>query len=118
MLIVPFFRELLKNIEFSLNDKDLLKKIQYFTSHEIPKQVDTIDRIDRNRASITNCYYRMKETMNKINSFSDRKEVDENLLKMTGLIEDYRLLCLYFFEKLVAWKLKNEFFTEFLFEGK
>jgi len=27
MLVVPFFRELLKNIEFSLNDKDLLKKI-------------------------------------------------------------------------------------------
>ena len=60
----------------------------------------------------------MKETMNKINSFSNLSEIDSNLEKMTSLIDDYRLLCLFFFEKLVRWKLKNEFFTDFLFEGK
>ena len=67
---------------------------------------------------MTTCYWKIKDSINKINSLTEDNDISRNVCEIIKVIHDYRRICLILFEKLVIWKEKNELCSNELFGTK
>ena len=74
--------------------------------------------IEKTYKSLNTCYWKIKDSINKINSLTEDLDITKNVHEIINIIHDYWKLCLILFEKLVIWKEKNEMCSNELFGVK